>query len=235
MFPTWEEAKDYVTSSWPQPHRRKCYMNFASTARSPKPSATSFAGGRALRATLRVLQDGENQAYEYLCCLDSGSDVNLANRHLLHDVHSMDMEEIPNCGSETQFCEEGTLRIFLSGAVVSIYPGPRCHEGPLPFSCDVLLGVPEADDLGVKFLDAHRNKLRRLECHVGEKTLRTLLEGNGTQEVANLFFDVAEVVLNPELPPAIQKCVGALLAEFVDMFAGEKTLCPNPLQQTRSN
>ena len=45
--------------------------------------------------------------------------------------------------------------------------------------------MPGVDDLGVK-LDAHRSKrLKRLECNVGEKTLRTWLEANGeaTKEV----------------------------------------------------
>jgi hypothetical protein len=190
-------------------------MNLASSSRLAQPSPTSFEGGKALRATLRLLH-GESQAHEYISCLDSGSDVNLANRHLLHDVHPIDVEELSNCGAETPFREEGTLRVFLSGAVVCV-PALVATKAQLPFGCE-----------GVK-LDAHREKkLRRLECNVGEKALRTWLETNGTQEVVKVSFDVAEVVVNPDLPAALQKRFRSLLAEYADVFAGEQNSLPKP-------
>jgi hypothetical protein len=55
---------------------------------------TSFVGGRALRAVMHVVHEGESCTRSCLCCLDSGSDVNLANRNLLHDVR-----RIVRCGS----------------------------------------------------------------------------------------------------------------------------------------
>jgi hypothetical protein len=84
-------------------------MNLRSSA-----TPTSFSGGRALRAVVHVLQEGETHTYEYLCRLDSGSDVNMASRHLLHDVHTIAAEGISNCGDETSFDEEGTLKLLIS-------------------------------------------------------------------------------------------------------------------------
>ncbi len=75
---------------------------------------TSFSGGRALRAVVHVLQEGETHTYEYLCRLDSGSDVNMASRHLLHDVRTIAVKGISNCGDETSFDEEGTLKLLVS-------------------------------------------------------------------------------------------------------------------------
>ncbi len=217
-FRTAKEAMDYVKVA--QLGRKVNYMNLSV-------AKTSFVGGRALRAVVRVVQEGETRTHEYLCCLDSGSDVNLAKRHLLHDVRRIDSELVSNCGDETSFAEEGTLRILTAGAVKEV-PALVACKAQLPFGCDVLLGVPGVDDLGVQ-LDGHRGKkAKRLECHVGEKTLRTWLEANGTKEVVKVSFDVAEVAINPELPKEIQARVRALLVEFEDVFAGEQDPLPKP-------
>jgi hypothetical protein len=208
-----------------QNNRKICFMTLANLA--PALAPTSFQGGRALRATLRVLQEGETQAHEFMCCLDSGSDMNLANRSLLHDVHPVEFEEIAHCGIETQFQEEGTLRVFLCGDVVEV-PALVAVKEQLPHGCTVLLSVPGVDDLGVR-LDAHRAKrLKRLECNVGEKMLRTWLEANGAQKVAKVSFDVNEVDVNPELPDALQARVRGLLKQYEDVFAGLQDSRPKP-------
>ena len=88
--------------------------------------------------------------------------------------------------------------------------------------------MPGVDDLGVR-LDDHRGpKAKRLECHVGEKTLRTWLEANGAKEVVKVSFDVREVSINPELPDKLQSEVRRLLDEFQDVFAGEQDSLPKP-------
>jgi hypothetical protein len=98
----------------------------------------------------------------------------------------------------------------------------------LPFGCDVLLGVPGVDELGVH-LDEHRGKRpKRLECHVGEKMLRTLLEANGADEVVSVSFNISEVAISPELPEELQARLRALLSEFEDVFAGERDFLPKP-------
>jgi hypothetical protein len=222
-FYSFLEARDYVMSG--RNNRKICYMTLAHLA--PALAPTSFQGGRALRATLRVLQEGETHAHEFMCCLDSGSDVNLANRSLLHDVHPVEFEEIAHCGVETQFTEEGTLRVLLRGDVVEV-PALVAVKEQLPHGCAVLLGVPGVDDLGVR-LDAHRAKrVKRLECNVGEKTLRTWLEANGVQKVAKVSFDVNEVDVNPELPDALQARVRSLLKQYEDVFAGLQDSLPKP-------
>ena len=146
-------------------------------------ASMSFRGGRALRAVLHVLQEGETQTYEHICCLDSGSDVNLASRHLLHDVRQISSEAVlKNVGDDTKFTEEGTLKILVSGTIRCI-PALVATKAQRPHECEVLLGVPGVDDLGVQ-LDEHRDKqMKPLECFVGEKTLRTWLDTNGAKEV----------------------------------------------------
>ncbi len=88
--------------------------------------------------------------------------------------------------------------------------------------------MPGVDDLGVK-LDAHREKqLKRLECNVGEKTLRTWLDTNGVQKVAKVSFDVNEVEVNPDLPGAVQTRVRAILDQYKHVFAGQQDSLPKP-------
>jgi hypothetical protein len=159
--------------------------------------------------------------------LDSGSDVNLASRFLLHGVHPILREAIANCGDETEFLEEGTLWVLTSGTSRKV-PALVATKAQLPFGCDVLLGVPGVDDLGVK-LDSHRGKTpRALECHVGEKTLRAWLEANGAKDVAKVSFDVGEVDICPKIPEAMQARVKSLLDEYADVFAGQHNSLPKP-------
>ncbi len=88
--------------------------------------------------------------------------------------------------------------------------------------------MPGVDDLGVR-LDAQRSKrLKRLECNVGEKTLRTWLDANGVQKVAKVSFDVSEVYVDPELPEAFQTRVRGLLKQYEDVFAEQLDSLPKP-------
>jgi hypothetical protein len=215
-FHTAQEANEYVRSA--KIVRKVNYMNL-------KPS--SFVGGRSMRATVQVIQEGEARTQEYLCCLDSASDVNLAKRHLLHDVRRIESEAINNCGDETRFTEEGTLRLFVSGSVREL-PALAASKAQLPFECEVSLGVPGVDDLGIRLDDHRARKKKRLECHVGEKTLRTWWEVNGSQEVVKVSFDIDEVEVNPDLPDDFQRKVRRLLEEFRDVFAGEQSSLPKP-------
>ena len=125
---------------------------------------TSFVGGRALRAVVKVLHEGESGTRECICCLDSGSDVNLAERHLLHDVRKIDFGSVANC-DETSFAEEGTLRILTAGYVREV-PALVATKAQLPSRCGILLDVPGVDDLGVH-LDDHRGRREDPEDLVG--------------------------------------------------------------------
>jgi hypothetical protein len=95
-FHSYAEAEDWVNTGWR--NRRINMMNLSS-----KLAPMSFHGGRALRAVQHILQEGETQTYEHICCLDSGSDVNLASRHLLHDVRKISSEAVlKNVGDEVR-------------------------------------------------------------------------------------------------------------------------------------
>ncbi len=83
----------------------------------------------------------------------------MASRHLLHGVRDISNEDISNCGDETTFNEEGVLKLLISGAIRCV-PALVATEAQLPYKCDVLLGVPGVEDLGVQLGD-HRGKRRR--------------------------------------------------------------------------
>jgi hypothetical protein len=70
------------------------------------------------------------------------------------------------------FEEEGTLFLLVAGLVKGV-PALVATTDQLPYQCDVLLGVPGVDDLGIQLDDHRGKKMRRLECHVGERILRT--------------------------------------------------------------
>ena len=228
-FPTLSEAENYVGSR----RGKRCYVHWVAPGKAvPGPRPASFVAGRALRATVEVLQEGETQAIMIQGCLDSGSDVNLASRYVLHDVHEIVREDISNCGDSTEFTEEGTLWVFTSGSVRRI-PALVATTSQLPFGCDVLLGIPGVDDLGVK-LDSHRGRVPKvLECHVGEKTLRVWLEANGAQEVAKVSFNIDEVDVCPSLPEGMKTRVRELLVRHADVFAGHQNSLPKPLRQSQ--
>ena len=195
---------------------------------SPSYAPTSFTGWRSLRAIVHVLQEGETNTYEHICCLDTGSDyVNLASRYLLHDVRPVSMESVRTGGNDTQFTEEGILRILVSGEIRSI-PALVATKAQRPHECEVLLGVPAVGDLGVQLEQHLEKQFKPLECHVGEKTLRTWLDANSTKEVAKVSFDIAEVQVNPEIPDAMQAKIRTLLNEYSDVFAGEQDSLPKP-------
>ncbi len=202
-FATREKAEAYLA----EPRTKHCYVGWRRPAeRIAKARPASFVAGRALRATVKVLQEGETKPIRVQGCLDSGSDVNLANRIMLHDVHPILRESISKCGDSTEFTEEGTLWVFASGTVDCI-PALVATKVQLPFGCDILLGVPGVDDLGVK-LDSHRGAL---ECHVGEKTLRAWLNANGAQEVSKVSFNIDEVDVCSTIPEEMQARVRVLV------------------------
>jgi hypothetical protein len=217
-FHSAQEAMDYVKAA--NLGRRVCYMSLTTCK-------TSFVGGRAMRAVVRGVQQGVTTTREHICCLDSGSDVNLASRYLLHDVRWVDIESIRTSSEEILFEEEGTLFLLVAGSVKGV-PALAATPDQLPYQCEVLLGVPGVDDLGVQLDDHRGKKVRRLECHVGERTLRTWLETNGAKEVSKVPFDINEVQICPDLPEDLKSRVRALLREYEDVFAGEQDSLPKP-------
>jgi hypothetical protein len=92
-------------------------MSFRSSC-SPE---TSFSGGKALRATIDVWEDGHADSLRVECGLDTCSDVNLALPELLHDLTPIQYARVANCGSATNtFSREGTLKVLVDGEVRAI-------------------------------------------------------------------------------------------------------------------
>jgi hypothetical protein len=97
------------------------------------------------------------------------SDVNLALAVLLHDIHDIILDDVRGSAGKTTFARKGTLKLLYEGEVVSM-PALVAVSSQLPRSCDVSLGIPGLDVLGV-CVDEHRLVQRQpLMCHVGEKT-----------------------------------------------------------------
>jgi hypothetical protein len=149
-FASREEAESYLHA-----FRRTSYMAF----RKAKKPGSSFFDGQALRAQIDVWQDGHADSFRTECGLDTMSDVNLALIELLHDVHDVSMDEVRSGAGKSEFTREGTLKVLQNGEVVST-PALVATTSQLPRSCEVLLGIPGLDRLGV-CVDDHRTKQRQ--------------------------------------------------------------------------
>jgi hypothetical protein len=122
----------------------------------------------------------------------------------LHNVRRIEQEAISNCGDETEFVEEGILRLLVSGSVRSV-PALAASEFQLPFACDVLLGaLAWMTSTSIWMTTGLRSRSIWAECHVGEKTIPAWLDVNGSNEVAKVSFNIEEVAMNPDLPKAFQ-------------------------------
>jgi hypothetical protein len=78
-------------------------------------------------------------------------------------------------------------------------------------------------------LDAHRKGKRvPLECHVGERILRSWLEANEGRTVTSVPSSIAEVKINPDLPAATQEKIRQMLVRHENVFAGELDILPKP-------
>ncbi len=219
-FGTFEEAKAYVLG------RRLNFMLYRRRTSKPK---SSFVGGKALRAELEVWQDGFVDSLRIECALDTMSVVNLARVELLHDVYEIVGDEVNSSAGKTSFTKEGTLKVLYEGEVLSL-PALVATSAQLPRSCDVLLGIPGLDGLGVS-VDQHRKGQKQpLMCFVGEKTLRTWWDANEGQAAPAIEHDITQVDVCPDLPAIVQAKVRELLREFADVFEGRQITMPKPFQ-----
>ncbi len=67
-FSTMQEAEAYLKG----PRTRRCYVKLTAPGQSArKPRPASFIAGRALKATIKVLQEGETRPLPVRGCLDS--------------------------------------------------------------------------------------------------------------------------------------------------------------------
>ncbi len=157
------------------------------------------------------------------------SDVNLARVELLHEVHEVVGDEVKSSAGKTSFTREGTLKVLYEEEVLRL-PALVATSAQLPRACDVLLGMPDLDGLGVS-LDQHRKGQRQpLMCFVGEKMLRTWWDANEGQAAPAIEHDISQVEVCPDLPAKIQAKVRDLLRVFADVFEGRQITMPKPFQ-----
>jgi hypothetical protein len=218
-FDTLDLAREFMMG------RRLNFMMY----RSPSRPDSSFVGGKALRAQIDVWQDGHADSTRVECGLDTMSDVNMAVVELLHEVHDIIVDAVVGCAGRTAFSREGTLKILHEGEVHSL-PALVASPSQLPRSCDVLLGVPGLDALGVS-TDSHRKKQRQpLICHVGERTLRTWWEANDGQAAPAITHDISQIDVCLDLPAAAQARIRILLQQHEGVFEGRQITMPKPFQ-----
>ncbi len=209
----------------------KGYMNcvrytFMLLRRGTKP-ASSFVGGKALRAKIDIWQDGHADALRTECGLDTMSDVNMAVPELLHEIHDISGDDVNGCAGSTAFTREGTLKVLCDGEIMHM-PALVATRQQLPRSCDVLLGIPGLDQLGV-CIDEHRAKQHQpLICCVGEKTLRQWWEANEGNAAPAVCHDITQVDVCPDLPAIIQAKVRSLLRKHEGVFEGRQVTMPKP-------
>jgi hypothetical protein len=203
-------------------------FNYMAFSRSPKPPS-SFVGGKALRARLDVWQDGHADSLRVECGLDTMSDVNMAVAEFLHEIHDIRIDGVSSTAGQTTFAKEGTLKVLYEGQVVCL-PALVASSSQLPRSCDVLLGIPGLDALGVSIDEHRKSQQQPLICYVGEKTLRTWWEANEGQAAPAVAHDITKVDVSPDLPAAMQARVRVLLRQYEDVFEGRQVTMPKPFQ-----
>jgi hypothetical protein len=117
--------------------------------------------------------------------------------------------------------------VLQNGEVVCI-PALVATTTQLPRSCEVLLGVPGLDRLGV-CIDHHRSKQHQpLECFVGEKTLRSWWEATAGIAAPPINDDVEQIDVCPDLPASVQAKVRNLLRKHEGVFEGRQVTMPKP-------
>jgi hypothetical protein len=145
-----------------------CYMmvHAPHDDRGSRTTASSFQGGRALRA-VAVVQMG-TKTRSTAAAIDTMSDVTLALAKYLTDIRPIKKDTVHGMSGAVVFNQEGTLSIQVAGRTVKV-PALVCTQRHLPQRCQLLLGVPAIIELDLE-LSAHlRLQDQPLVCHLREK------------------------------------------------------------------
>ena len=188
----------------------------------------SFRGGRALRAT-GVIRDHVGAAKNIEISVDSASDVNMAIRELLTDVHPVRSEQLKGVGGSATIAEEGNLTVILPSGETAHVPA-IVADSSLPINCKALLGSPGIDDLNID-LNAQKSKQRQpLQCNLSEKKLRAWWDVHKGEAIETKPFDADAVDINPELPENIRRKILNTIHKFLSVFEGSKGSLPKPFK-----
>ncbi len=132
---------------------------------------SSIRGGNGLKATASIFPDGHNDVFDIGVGIDTMSDVNLALREILHNVRSVEMDEVHRTAGTTSFSEEGTLNVWQEGKMTPV-PALVADRAHLPRDCQALFGVPAIRDLGIMLDEQKLTQGAPIICYLGEKHLR---------------------------------------------------------------
>jgi hypothetical protein len=210
-------------------------MDFSSADSSVPPDlfcfvqtdTSSFVGGTAMKATIEVIPEGHQTPFTISTGVDTLSDVSLAARSVLSNVHPVSPDQVQGSGGVSVFQEEGLLDIFADGNLTRI-PALVATPAQLPSGTQALLGMPAILDLGVILDEQKLAQGAPLMCHLGEKTLRAWWELHKGESVDTRPFDIESIDINPELPPSFMDRILASIRKYVSVFEGQQNTLPKP-------
>ena len=208
-----------LPSDPPEQHPLNCFVQLVS------PSA--FAGGVALKAIVQILPAGDPDAVAMSAGIDTLSDVTLATRELLSDIHTIVPDEVRSAGATTAYAEEGTLSIYIDHQVFRV-PALVATAHSLPLETKIILGMPALYQLNVSIDEQKKEQNAPLICNLGEKSLRAWLDAHPTDSVDTKPFDTNSIDINPALPPAAIKAIRAIIKKYAKAFEGSKDALPKP-------
>ena len=189
---------------------------------------SSFSSDQAVRAIAKVI-DPHGLMTKIEVGIDTQSDVNLASRDLLTDIHAILPEDIEGIGGSESFTEEGQLTVATrDGEFVSI---PAIVAGShLPPRCRALLGVPGLNDLNIDLNQQKERQRQPLQCRLSEKKLRAWWEANEGQSIETKPFDVDAVDINPAVPAEFHQRIKKIIRKYLQVFEGSKGSLPKPFK-----
>jgi hypothetical protein len=159
--------------------------------------------------------------------IDTQSDVSLATRSLLSDVHTIAPDDIHGIGPSVTFTEMGFLDLLAEGRMVRV-PALVANPDHLPSRCSALLGMPAILELGVKLDEQKDLQDAPLVCHLGEKSLRVWWDANKGQSIDTKPFDTSSIDINPQMGEECRDIILAAIAKYSDVFEGSAATLPKP-------
>jgi len=209
---------DFFSADSSVPPDRFCFV---------QTDTSSFVGGAAMKATIEVIPMGHQTPITISTGVDTLSNVSLATRAVLSNVHPVSPDQVQGSGGVSVFQEEGLLDIFADGNLTRI-PALVASPSQLPSGTQALLGMPAILDLGVILDEQKLSQGAPLVCHLGEKTLRAWWELHKGESVDTRPFDIASIDINPELPPVFVDRILASIRKYISVFEGHQNTLPKP-------
>jgi hypothetical protein len=184
-------------------------------------------GGTALRATIDILPEGLQIPVSVFAGMDTQSDVSLATRALLSDVHTITPDDVHGIGPSVTFNEMGFPDLLTEGRMIRI-PALVANPDHLPSRCSALLGMPAILELGVKLDEQKDLQDAPLICHLGEKSLRVWWDANKGQSVDTKPFGTSSIDVNPQMEEECRDIIPAAIAKHSNVFEGPAATLPKP-------